>query len=358
MEPNKEEINKKEGNIFQLTLLSNKRLENEKKEKINKLTDVLISYNIFPYLNMKEAKEAGKVNTRLYNAFVRHYNRECDQLLNKYNVKIENNYKPNEIYEQKDDKGHFIKLSFFNLEHYLLFSYFDFTWKNDPRYWNKITPKNSILNKDICHLITVCWVDVNANMSHVFNGKYKLYLHHCVCKLPQDKLKLNIFLDGVPLQQFLYPSKQQVEACRNAHSDKKKEDKKEEGKIEEDKKEDDKKEKEKKEEDKKEENKKEEEKKEENNEFTNIVKLEVERPRLHRIGLMRCGVGRLRDFEPIEYNKDNSLYKEFIMDININYDEKKDKSSGHELKVQFDHADGSWKNDWLIDGVILEKEKI
>ena len=44
------------------------------------------------------------------------------------------------------------------------------------------------------------------------------------------------------------------------------------------------------------------------------------------------------------------------MDLNVNYDEKLDNSSGHVLTVKFDHVEGSWKNGWLIDGVILEKE--
>ena len=43
------------------------------------------------------------------------------------------------------------------------------------------------------------------------------------------------------------------------------------------------------------------------------------------------------------------------MDINIPYDKDLDTSNGHVIKVQFDHTEGSWKNNWLIDGVILEE---
>ena len=80
----------------------------------------------------------------------------------------------------------------------------------------------------------------------IFSGIYKLYLSHCVCNLRENMLKMTILLDDVPLQEFIYPSREQVNNCRDAHSDKKeeekKEDKKEEDKKEEDKKEEDKKE--------------------------------------------------------------------------------------------------------------------
>ncbi|MBR3485030.1 MAG: hypothetical protein IKH40_01715, partial [Bacteroidales bacterium] len=91
-------------------------------------------------------------------------------------------------------------------------------WQDDDRYWDRIKPKNSILGKDICHLKTVCWVDVNATMTHVYSGKYKLYLNHCVCKLNENSIKMTILIDGVPLKEFLYPSKEQLNICREIHS--------------------------------------------------------------------------------------------------------------------------------------------
>ena len=178
----KNEVTKKQ---FKLSLKPLTNNENLKRQKINKLTDVLISYNIMPFFKVREAKELGKINKRIYNAFVRYYLRIRDSLINKYNINIENedDYDPNKIYEQKDDKGHFIRLNYSNLEHYLLFSYFKWTWQDNDQYWDKIKPKNSILGKDICHLKTVCWIDINATMTHVYSGKYKLFLNHCVCNL-------------------------------------------------------------------------------------------------------------------------------------------------------------------------------
>jgi hypothetical protein len=309
MESNNEEINKKDEKNFKLEFKPTKQVENGK--KFQKLTEVLISYNIFPFLTFKEAKEIGKSDSKLYNAFIRYYKRSWDSLKTKYNIKYEGDCKPNEIYEQKDEQGHFIKLSFLNLEHYLLFSYFNWTWTNSPEYWEKITPKNSLFNKDIYRLKSVCWIDINVHMTHIYEGKYKLYLNHCVCKLKANILKMTVLLNGVPLQEFPYPSKELLEKCREAHIIK--------------------------------------------TGGENGVKMNLMRPvsRLRKGPFMRGRPGP-RSI----YNQDNSLKKDFIMDINVTYDEIRDNGSGHELTIKFDHTDGSWKEGWLIDGVILESEKV
>ena len=334
MESKKEEIYKRK---ISLSLKALKKNENEKRIYFNKMADMLMLFNLFPFFSMKEAKEFGKINIKFYNTFVLFYEREYPKLIKKYNIKFENerNYEPNEIYELKDDKGHFIKLGFFNIEHFSIFSYNEWTWRNDTRYWNIITPKNSILNKDIYKLKTVCWVDVNTKMTHIYSGKYKLYLNHCVCNLAQDMLKLNISIDGVQIMQFIYPSKEQVQRCREAHSPK--EDKKEDEKKEEDKTED---------------------KKEEKEKIINANEV-LDQPRLiGPLGLRRrpfMRISRNHSNTKKGYNSDNSLYKEYIMEININYDDKIDKGEGHELFVKFEHKEGSWKENWLIDAVILEK---
>ena len=169
-------------------------------------------------------------------------------------------------------------------------------------------------------------------------------------------LKMTVLIDGVSLQELKYPSDEQVKACRQSHIDKK-EDKKEEDKKEEDKKEEDKKE-----EDKKEEDKKEEDKKEGDNPATMCVMPDViTHPHIRglrtRVGLIRrpLGIGRAIRKDVHTYNSENKLNKEFIMDIEVIYDEKLDNENGHEIKVKFDHANGMWKNGWLIDAVILEK---
>ena len=309
--------------------------DKESKKYFEKIPELLISYNIFPFFEINEEKELGKINQIFKNCFVRNYEEQCDLLINKYNIKLEKEYEPYEIYEQRDDKGHFIKLSFNKIEHYLLFSYFKWAWQEDDRYWNKIKPKNSLFNKDICHLKTVCFIDVNANMSHVFSGKYKLYLNHCVCNLGKNLLKMTVFIDGVPFQEIKYPSYQQVNTCREAHLDKKEEDKKEEDKKEEDKKEEDIK----------------------NNNNGNDI--EPHRGGRNRIGfgLFRgpfMRIGGVRRKEIVKYNSGNELIKDFIMDIDIPYDKQLDKGNGHEIKVQFNNLEGSWKSGWLIDAVILE----
>jgi len=316
MESNKEGESKKDDKNFKLELKPTKQVENGK--KFQKLTEVLISYKIFPFFTIKEAKEIGKCDSKFYNSFVRYYKRSWDSFINKYNVKYEGECKPNGIYEQKDEQGHFIKLSYLNMEHYLLFSYFNWTWRDSPEYWVKITPKNSLFNKDIYCLKSVCWIDVNAHMTHLYEGKYKLYLNHCVCKLKANILKMIVSLDGAPLQEFPYPSKELLDKCRETHIIK----------ID-----------------------------RENNgeDAKERANLHVRRPIM---GLRRGPFMRIRQGPRAIYNQDNSLKKDFIMDINVVYDKERDNGSGHELTVKFDHTEGSWKEGWLIDAVILESEKI
>ena len=113
---------------------------------------------------------------------------------------------------------------------------------------------------------------------------------------------------------------------------------------------------------KKKEEKKEEDKKEEDKKKEHAILDDLNEP-VEIIGRrFRCGLRRFpfRGFEGRritrkEYNKDKSLYKEYIMDIDVNYDKNLDNGVGHELTIRFDHANGNWKNDWLIDGIFLEK---
>jgi ribosomal protein L12E/L44/L45/RPP1/RPP2 len=330
------ESKKTEGKIeSKKNVLSLKKIkidEKEEKRFFKKLTDVLMSFQLLPFFTAIEAKELGKINTKFYNSFVRYYERISDNLIKKYNVIMENDYDRNTLYEQKNDGGHFIKLNFSNLTHYLIFSYYGWAWKDDNRYWEKITPKNSILNKDIYKLKTVCYIDINAKMTHIYQGKYKLYLNHCVCDLDENKIKMIVSLDGIQLQEFIYPSKEQKDRCRGVHEEKK----------------DDKKGEDKKEDNKKEDDKKEEEKKVHNGNQSNMMAI---RP----FGLRnRLFLGK-RLIDKKEYNKDNSLFKEYIMDISVNFDENVDNGIGHEFSITFQHKEGSWKRNWLIDAVILEK---
>jgi hypothetical protein len=258
---------------YSLTLKPNrnKRSDQEKKN-FDKLTEVLMSFCLFPYFDAFDAKELGKINTHFYNAFVRYYERIYDEEIQKYNLDISNEqeFDKNKLYAQKDDKGHFIKLKFSQMEHYLLFSYFDWEWKNDNRYWLRKTPENSILNKEICYLNTVCLIDINVKMSHVFSGKYKLYLNHCVCGFETEEVTLTIEIEGVVYKKFDYPTEKQKDNCNH---------------------------------------------------------------------------------------KRNNLFKQYITDINIAYNENLEKEGGHghEIAVKFKNKDWYWKNDWYIDAVILRR---
>ena len=155
----------------------------EKKEKeylenkyFNNLTEVLISFHLFPFFSETEAFDFGTIDIKFYNSFMRFCQRRFENRIPLYNIDLKNQefITQNDIYQQKDDKGHYLKFGIFSIEHYCLFAENKWTWQEDKRYWEKITAKNTILNKDIFSLIYVCWVDVNQTITHIFYGKYIL----------------------------------------------------------------------------------------------------------------------------------------------------------------------------------------
>ena len=276
-----------------------------KNKNFSKLTDVLMSFNLFPFLTENEILSFGKINTRFYNAYIRYIKYKNDLLIPKYNI---NNDKSmplifGEFYQQKDDKGHYIKFNkIFNIEHYSLFAENDWTWKNDKRYWESIEVKNCLCDKkEAYHLLQVCWVDVNQKISHVFGGKYNLYLNHCVCNLTKNCLKLKIILDEDdknPIFEASYPSQELIDNCRNRHA--------------------------------------------KNNTNNNNI-------RERRFPL------RIKKFSTVIL-KEKRVDKDFICDINIPLIDSKFEKNGHNLIVRFDHDNnGNWKQGWIIDGFILEK---
>ena len=302
---------KKKSKIFEFKLKPVKVKENFEYKYFNKLTDVLISYNLFPFFNENEVKTCGRLDIKFYNAFIRFCEDRYNSIHLLYNININNDQcvDQNELYEQKDDKGHYIKLGIFSVEHYSLFAESNWTWKNDKRYWDKIAAKNTILNKEIYNLIMVCWLDVNQTITHVFYGKYKLYLNHCICNLQKEYLKLTVLLDKIPIYETKYPSKEQKDKCRERHA-----------------------------------------LKEEDIKDNNRGTLGRRRGNMRFRGLMLP----FRSQYKVQF-KEKRVDKDFITDIEIPYDEKIDNDKGHTITVRFDHVEGSWKQGWMIDGFILEK---
>ena len=290
--------------IFDFTLKPIQENEslNNKKKYFSKLTEVLISFNLLPFFSENEILSLIKINSKFYNSVIRLAKYHYDFLSSKYNIEAEKNIPPkqNEFYKQKDDKGHYIKFAYFNIEHISLFSENVWAWKDDKRYWEKVEAKNCLLGqKETNHLIQVCFVDVNQTISHVFHGRYNLYLNHCVCNLFKEKLKLIVELDGGIIFEMKYPNSDLIEKCRQRHENK--------------------------------------------NIFSKKQRF-LRGPRF-----------------PFRSNKvtllENRVDKDFITQINIPFDKKLEENgqSGHCLKVKFEHVEGSWKQGWLIDGFILEK---
>ena len=319
MEPLNNDNNKESNNsdssknskILEFKLKPVKVKENFEYKYFNKLTDVLIAFNLLPFLKENEVKTSGCLDIKFYNAFIRFCEDRYNSLNLLYNINLNNNkgINQNELYEQKDDKGHYIKLGVFSVEHYSLFANNNWPWKEDKRYWNKIEAKNTILNREIYNLIMVCWVDVNQTITHVFYGKYKLYLNHCICNLDKSSLKLKIFLDKQSIFETDYPTQEQKNRCRDRHV----------GKDE-----------------------------EENNNNRGL-------PPRRGNPLFRGLRIPLRTRYKVEL-KEKRVDKDLITEIDIPYDEKIDKDKGHIITVRFGHNNSNWKQGWMIDAFILEKE--
>ena len=278
----------------------------------DKLTDVLLSFQLFPFLKEEEIKSYGCLNIKFYNGFMRYCKRRFDSLIPEYNININNNecINQNELYEQKDDKGHYIKFGLFKVYHYSLFGENLWTWRDDKRYWEKKKVENSILNKEVYNLLQVCWVDVNQTITHVFYGKYKLYLNHCICNINKSMLKLKVLLDGVTIFERDYPSQEEKDKCRERHIKNNEEDKKDD-----------------------------------NNKPGYVMR--------ERFGRFR-GLRIPMRFQHQEV-KSKRVDKDFITDIDIPYDENIEKNKGHTITVRFDQIEDSWKHGWMIDAFILEK---
>ena len=273
--------------------------------KFDKLSEVLMSFHLMTFFNEKELKEVGKVNVRFYNSFVRFFDRTINNLIEKYNLKVDKEYDKENYYEQQNDKGHLIKFSLNNIEHLILFSDFEWTWSKDLNYWEKIPIKNSLFSKNIYHLIKVCYIDINLKMTYLFKGQYKLYIRHCVCLLSENSIKISVFLDNNLINELTYPSINQINKCNKTHCGQNQENFKE---------------------------------------------------KRHNFGIMRPFNRRLK-VKRLNRKKcgETEVLEEYIMDLDINNDDGIDGNIGHVLKICFDHNNGDWKRDWFIDAIIIRK---
>ena len=276
--------------------------------KFDKLTEVLMSFHLIPFFDKKELKEVGMVNVRLYNSFIRFFDRTINTLIEKYNVKADKEYDKENYYEQQNDKGHYIKLSLDNIEHSVLFSAFDWTWSKDLKYWEKIPIKNSLFSKNIYHLIRVCYIDINVKVTHLFRGKYKLYIRHCVCLLSENSIKVSIFLDDNLINEFTYPSISKINNCNKIHRG---------------------------------------QEQEKQEKYERRFHNDIIRPFHRRRIKLRCDNPRRCG--------ETEVLEEYIMDFDIPSDEGIENNIGHVLKICFDHNNGNWKTEWFIDAIVIRK---
>ena len=73
---------------------------------------------------------------------------------------------------------------------------------------------NSLIGEKLVKLISVCWIDINIQMSKIPKGKYKLYIRHGVFKFSEEKLKLIIKLNDQIIYNEKYPKKYMIDDCK------------------------------------------------------------------------------------------------------------------------------------------------
>ena len=204
------------------------------KSKTFKKTSIIskkINPNIFvnilmPFLSVEDYKELIKVDKYFYNNIIHFFNsylKYINDLKNMYNLRIYSNeldlglesaIKNNRFYKCLIDKSHYIKFLQSGIEHIYIFEEDDWVWKNDTRYWITQKKDNSLIGEKIVKLISVCWIDINIQISKIPKGKYKLYIRHGVFKFTEEKLKLIIKLNEQIIYDEKYPKKYMIDDCK------------------------------------------------------------------------------------------------------------------------------------------------
>lgn len=278
-----------------------------------------------------------KVNIFFYNSFVRFYETEIEFLLNKYNIELQENnkeknennenliitnYNKSKYYKQKNDLGHFIKLGINTIEHIILFRNYDWAWKNDTRYWEEVECEGSLMNKKVWHLKQVWWIEMNFNITHIYKGKYQIFLRHCVCYTnPPLSCKIKIFLDEENIYENSYPLQTQIERCKQNHGRNNTNNN--------------------------------------NNNDNNSQKGEMTR-RTRPLMLRGRGPSLRGGFIVTRNNNfdgKHKLYNELLTEINVPNDNGINLDVGHVIKLSINHANDSCKQNWLIDGLLIKKIK-
>ena len=192
-------------------------------KKIN--NNIFINF-LMPFLSIEDYKELIKVDKYFYNNIIQYFNsylKYINDLKNMYKLKIysneidlsiESTINNNRFYKCLLDNAHYIKFLHSGIEHIYIFEEDDWAWKDDSRYWIIQKNDNSLIGEKLVKLISVCWIDINIQMSKIPKGKYKLYIRHGVFKFSEEKLKLIIKLNGQIIYDEKYIKKYMIDDCK------------------------------------------------------------------------------------------------------------------------------------------------
>lgn len=175
------------------------------KEPFHKLTKTMMIY-LYGFLTQKELYNICKANRKLFTSFKEFYKKR-EEKFNKVlsQIKVIQNNKTEHLlfsaihndlaFPLTDYKGEYLKFGIGFYEVYTHSSQYNWTWKQDHRYWEDLKLKNSNPLYFTPFLIHVCFADINFAFHHVIKNNYKLYFNQAFTTLKSDLFNLEVRLN-------------------------------------------------------------------------------------------------------------------------------------------------------------------
>lgn len=175
------------------------------KGSFEKLGKTMMLY-LFGFFTQKELFKMCKANRKLFNSLKEfHKKREsrCNEVLSQIKVINYKNEKHllfsaihnNTVFPFSDNNGEYLKFGVGFYELYTHSSKFNWTWKQDKRYWEEVKFENSNPQFLTPFLIHVCFADINFAFHHVMKNNYKLYFNQTFTTLKTDTFILEVRLN-------------------------------------------------------------------------------------------------------------------------------------------------------------------
>ena len=175
------------------------------KNYFDKLGKTMMVY-LFGFLTQKELFMICKANRKLFNS-LKDFHKKREERFNEVLNQIKGiQYNKTEhllfsaIHNKiqfpfSDYNGEYLKFGVGLYELYTHSSQYNWTWKQDKRYWEEMKFENSNPQFLTPFLIHVCFADINFSFHHVMKNNYKLYFNQAFTTLKSDSFLLEVRLN-------------------------------------------------------------------------------------------------------------------------------------------------------------------